>query len=304
MCKVKTSEDGDAEFAILKAESTVNRIAAAAWSTAAVSPENFFAYRGDLDKDGSQEMVVVSLEGVSNGMGVTYATAYIFNGKTVEQQGEPVSFSLQEFGERDNFIYNPASRRTEILISYWGEYSSLEPKRITGVYLIGKWFRYRNGKLEPIFENPTLARRFLNSFAAERDNGWFDNRKPYTWLKDRRTHKLHREPDELTGPVKTEEATITKFIEKSTDGDEVAELDFITDGGQVIKGKLGGGSDEGNALKITAFGIWKERYLFPLSWSMDFRPATFFDRVDGRRVRLETYKTEYGREFTKVWLLD
>jgi hypothetical protein len=37
---------------------------------------------------------------------------------------------------------------------------------------------------------------------------------------------------------------------------------------------------------------------------MDLDPSTYFDRIEGRRVRLETYQPGYGGEFTKVWLLD
>lgn len=301
VCRVRTSDDGDADFVVTKGGSILNRIAATAWANVAVTPEGFFAYRGDLDNDGRAEIVLVSLEGVSNGMGVTYSTVFIFDGGT---QGPPLSYSVQEFSDRESFIYDPAKRRTEMLITYWGDYASIEPKRVHGVYLIGKWFRYRGGKLEPVLEKPTLARRFLNSFAAERDNGWFENRHPYTWLKDRRTHKLFREPDEPSGPLRTETATLTRFVESSSSDGDAVQVDFTTDDGRAIKGKFGNASEDGKIIEIKAFGIWKQRYLYPLSWSMDFRPATFLASVEGRRVRLETFKTEYGDEFTKVWLLD
>ncbi len=306
VCKVKTTEGGDAEYVVENGSATTNKIPAPYWMSAGAPPDGFFTYRGDLDVDGRPEVVLVSLEGVSNGMGVTYSTAYIFDGASVGSSSKPISFSLQEFGASENFIFDRASQRTEILISYWAEYSSIEPKRRPGVYLVGKWFRYRAGKLEPVLEKPTLARRLLNSFAAERDNTWFENRRPFTWLKDRRTHKLFREPDETTQPVRTETGTISKFIERPSENDAASEFEFTTGSGTVIKGKLRGDwkPEDGKALEIKAIGLWKERYLYPLSWSMDFSSSAFLDRVEGRRVRLETYKPENGGEFSKVWLLD
>lgn len=301
LCKVKTSAEGDADFIVLKGSTTVSRVEAPAWTTVNISPDGFFAYRGDLDKDGTQEVVLVSLEGVSQGMGVTYSTVYIFNG-AAGSQGRPISFPIQEFGEKESFIYDPRNRRTEILISYWADYDSIEPKRAMGLYLTGKWFRYDRGKLKPVLEKPTLARRFLNSFAAERDNGWFENRKPFTWLKDRRTHKLFREPDELTKPTAVRTGTIKAF-----EAGENAVIHFETESGEALKGVFGSassGDQERKPLEISSVGLWNKRYVYPMSYSMNFDPALYFDRFEGRRVRIETYRTEYGDEYAKVWLLD
>jgi hypothetical protein len=305
VCRALKSEEGEADFVILKGATTVNRIEALAWKNIAVEPDGFFAYRGDLDKDGAAEIVLVSLEGVSNGMGVAYSTAYIFNGRTVESGSEPISFEIQEFGERENFIYDPRSRRTEILISYWAAYDSIEPEREMGTYLMGKWFYYQNGRLQPIFEKPTLARRFLNSFAAERDNGWFENRKPYTWLKDRRTHKFFNEPASTDKLIRTESGTIAKFA-ATVGKSETYEFQLKLQSGQLVKGRFGDrGPDESSpSLAIKAIGIWKERYIFPSSWSMSIDPETFLERIEGRRVRLETYDPGNGEEYTKMWLLD
>ena len=307
VCKVLASGRDDAEYTIRKAGTTVNRIPDSTLKIFAdVTRDAFFTYQGDLDHDGTSEIVLVALERVSNGMGVTYSTVYIFDGRSVEVEGPPISFPVQEFGQRDNFIFNPSTRRTEILISYWGEYATIEPKRIPGVYLIGKWFRYRNGKLEPILEKPTLARRYLNSFADERINDWFEDRRPYMWLKDRRTHKFFREPAEAAQLLRTENGTIARFVGRPSAEDSAPEFDFRLSSGQVVKGKLRGdwNPDEGKATEIRAFGLWTERYLYPLSWAMEFNPATFLDRIEGRRVRLEIFKTGSGDEFIKVWLLD
>lgn len=301
VCRARTAEVEDAEFLILKGATAVNRINAPAWRNVSIEPGEFFGYRGDLDKDGAQEIVLVSLEGVSQGMGVTYSTAYIFDGTTVESKGIPISFSIQEFGEKENFIYNARTRRTDILISYWGDYDSIEPGRITGNYLVGKWFRYREKRLEPILEKPTLARRFLNSFAVERDNGWFENRKPYTWLSDRRTHKLYREPHEKTKPF----STITGAIKSFEDG-ETPIIHFETASGEIVKGVFGSRtSDDAESAKqieISSIGIWENRYTYPLSYSMEFVPSLFLEQIEGRKVRIEKYRSDHGDEYAKVWL--
>ena len=303
VCKALTSEQEDADFIIQRDKANVHRTEASAWKSIAASPDGFFAYRGDLDADGTAEIVIVSLDNVSQGMGVTNSTVLIFDGKTIGTAAQPVSFQIQEFGPGENFVYDPKEKRTDILISYWGEYSSIEPRRIPGVYLIGKWFRYNDGRLEPILSRPTLARRYLNSFARERDNGWFEGRTPHTWLKDRRTHKLYREPDEASQPISILNGTIKSF----TTGETPA-IQFDTGSGEILNGIFGSSSSDNTDIpapvKITSVGIWEDRYTYPFSYSMGFDPAVFLSQIEGRRVRIEKYRTEYGREFAKVWLLD
>lgn len=308
VCKALASDKGDADFVVLRSGQLAGRFAASDWSSIAITPDSFFTYRGDLDVDGSPEIVVVSLENVSQGMGVPYSRAYILDGRTLGGDRTPLSFTIQEFGAGENFVYDPAAGRTNILLSYWAEYASIEPKRIPGVYLIGKWFRFRGGKLEPVLDKPTLARRFLNSFAAERDNGWFENRTPLHWLTDRRANRLTREPDELTKPtsIRTGKIKNCKMV-TSPDGNSVT-FEFDLNDGRAVSGKINGGpvrnDGSDNVLSIKSFGLWKQRFTYPLSWSMEFDPTVYFDSLVGSRVRIETFTTEHGGEFSKVWLLD
>ena len=310
VCRVRKNEDADAEFIIQKGGSTVSSIQAPFWSLAGVDPDSFFAYRGDLDLDGTNEIVLVSMEGVSNGMGITFSTAYVFDGKTVESHGRPISFSVEEFSHKENFIYDSRAHRTNILITYWKSYETIDPKRGWGMYLMGKWFRYRHGKLEPIATKPTLARRFLYSFAEERDNGSFENREPYTWLKDRRTHMLNREPAESSTLIRTEFGTVNELVEPEINADQQITLAILLDSGYTVNGAFNliwrsADKRDPELLNFEAIGLWKSRFLYPLSRSGNFRPSAFMDRVVGRRVRLETYKPEYrDDEFTNVWFLD
>lgn len=304
ICRVRTTEDGDAQFLFLEGETTIRHTEAPFWSTAGTDPENFFSYRGDLDNDGSKEIVLVSQDGVGNGMGISYSTVHIFNGRTMGHQ-EPITFSIEEFGDRQNFIYNPRTRQTEILISYWDSYESIDRKRGWGMYLIGKWFQYRNGKLERIPQRPTLARRFLDSFARQRNNIDFEDRRPYLWLSDRRAHRIFREPDEMTKPIRVRYGT----IEQETPGNpEVGiRLVIVSRDGQAITGMINAPYDmEKNEVKIniTAVGDFRSRYLYPITRSGIQKLSVFTDPVIGQKVRLETYKREFGGEFTKMWFID
>ena len=301
VCRVRLSEDDDAEFQVQRSGVTLAKIDADFWSNIAVEPKDFFAYRGDMDRDGASEIVLVSLNGVSQGMGVTYATAYIFDGRTLEKGKPPISVPIEEFGDRENFIYDRKTGRTNVLITYWRNYDSIEPKRQPGVYLIGKWVSYRNGRLQPMLTRPTLARRFLNSFAAERDNGWFENRTPFTWLKDRRTFQLAREPKTNAKLLKTEFGKITSYREPDGEGSEFA---IRLDGGEAILTRLAPFVSGESNLRTESIGIWSRQILYPNPRSGGLRLFAFAEKIEGRRVRVETYKPEYGDEFMRIWFLD
>ncbi len=297
VCRARTSEDGDAEFLVREKGVTVNSIGGQQWSTAASSPDAFQAYLGDLDRSGSDELVIVSLDSVSLGMGVSNASVYIFDGAKVRTKGTPIRFSIQEFGGPESFVYDTKTRQTDILITYWQDYNTIDPKRGPGLYLVGKWFRYRNNKLEPITTRPILARRFLNSFAAERNNSDFENRRPNTWLKNAQTHKLLTDPYESGPPQKVQNGIIESVTE-----DGSVSFQFLTDGGERITGSRDG---ENGSMRIDSIGVWQDKfYLYPTFYSGDIIVGAFFGRLDGRRVRLETFSPERGEPVTRVWLLE
>jgi hypothetical protein len=185
-------------------------------------------------------------------------------------------------------------------------YDSIDRKRGWGQYLIGKWFRYRNEKLERIPQKPTLARRYLNSFADQRNNGDFDLREPLIWLSDRRAHRLFREPEEMIKPIRVRYGTIEQEIQEDAPKDAVR-LMIVSRDGQTIAGTINAPFDMEKSetqINISAVGDWRSRYLYPKTSSGIFRFSVFTGPVIGQKVRLETYKREYGSEFTKMWLLD
>lgn len=299
VCRVRTTDDGDAQFLVQKNGSEFQRIEAPFWSMAGAGPTDFITFRTDLDKDGSKEIVLVSLDGVGNGMGISYSTVHIFDGRNLGER-KPLSFYIEEFGDAQNFVYNARTRRTEILISYWMSYDSIDRKRGWGQYLIGKWFRYRNGKLVRLPQKPTLARRYLNSFARQRNNMNFDLREPFKWLTDRRANRIFREPDETTKPKSVQYGTISQESEIE---DNVGFV-ISSDDGKTLDGTINADSPKESVLNITSIGEWRTRYLYPLTQSGTFSPSVFFNTLVGRKVRLETYERDFGGEFTKMWLLD
>lgn len=303
VCRVRLNEEGDAEFQVQKLGVTVGRTRADFWANVAVEPKDFLAYRGDMDRDGRSEVVLVSLDSVSQGMGVSYSTAYIFDGRRVESGGAPITIPIQEFGDGENFVYDRTSGRTRVLVTYWADYDSIEPKRGSGLYLIGKWFAYRNGRLNADLGQPTLARRFLNSFAAERDSLWFENRKPYTWLKNRRTVRVFREPIPKGKLISTMVGKIAGVDENS----EHTELKVEVRTGETLDLRLHRSLSteaKDGVPSVRAIGIASRRYLYPHPRTGGFLMSAFAERFRGRLVRVETYKPEYGDSYSLLWLLD
>ena len=153
VCKGYKSDDGVMYFIIQKNQETIitwqHPIGTGSYT------EDFHVYYGDLDKNNLPELVVVSNVNTSNGLGVTQANIYISSEPLGKDLRKPLVFPIEEFGERGNFIFDSKRNETQILVTYWSSFDNLDKKRGYGTYLVGKWFRYRNGLLEPIFGKPT-----------------------------------------------------------------------------------------------------------------------------------------------------
>ena len=301
ICRVLVNNTGDSQFIVRQNQKVLNSIDAPSWGTAANNPDSFLTYKGDLDGNGSSELVLVSHEGVSQGMGVTYSTVHIFRDPKAFPNAKPASIPIQEFGDNETFRFDRKLKRTLILATYWNEYKTLDTRRGWGLYLVGKWFRYQRGGLEPVLGRPIRARRFLNSFANERDNGWFENRHPLRWLQDRRTHLLYREPEV---PDHLETTTSGVIKEVTNDPEFGCTLTILTDDGKNISSQcpfdVGPIKPWNGTTPITHTGLWRQRYLFPKS----FDPIFFFDQIVGRPVRLETYKTEFDNRYSLLWFTE
>jgi len=298
-CRVLVNDETESEFILQHKGDVVKKIDAPFWSTADVPPDEFIAYRCDLDKDGIQELILVSHDGVSNGMGVTYSTIYIFPDPIKFPNNAPVSIPVQEFGRRNSIVFDQKLGRYLILATFWEWYSTLDKRRGWGVYLVGKWFSYSHGRLNPLLNRPTLARRFLNSFAKERDNGWFENRAPYHWLQNPKTHRFFREPVQSAKLESSIKATITDVVINSEKG---CEINLTTSAGNrtVLCPIANDGRYVGDTYTVRALGIWKNRYLFPER----FDPSFSLGPLIGKRVKLESFRDEFDKTYGVLWFLE
>lgn len=295
-------DSDETNYIILKGDAILAKTDAPFHSLACCEMKDFFAYYGDLDKDGSKEIVVASLEGVGNGIAISSYNIIIFRDPEKFPSEKPLIFPLEEFGEKGNFIFDTKLNQTLVLVTNWSSFNNLDIKRGYGTYLVGKWFRYENGLLKPVLDKPTLARRFLFSFADERNKTWENPNRPYLWLKSRNTHKFFQEPKELSKLENTEYGII-KTYEKD---DEIYQQRLIieTDSGNLLKGIYSYNSlsdkKEENTVYITDIGLSKSEFTFPF----DFNPYIYFgDKFIEKRVKLETYQNEYGYRYTKLWFL-
>jgi hypothetical protein len=145
VCKGYKIDDGGMSFVIQENEKTIS-----VWSHPDGTgnyTSNFYVFYGDLDKDKVAELVVVSNVNTTNGMGVPSANVYILSESAESTIKKPLVFQIEEFGEKDNFIYDIKNNETLILATEWNSYSKLDLKRDKGLYLVGRWFRYKKGLL-------------------------------------------------------------------------------------------------------------------------------------------------------------
>ena len=295
ICEVLMSKQGVAKYFIQVNNQTVRSIEVPSSGTA----NGFATYRGDLDKDGVPELILVSIYGVSNGMGVSHSMVYIFRDPIRSPNAGAVSIPIKEFGGNETFVFDQKLQRILLLVTYWRYYETLDKRRGSGLYLVGKWFIYQKGKLKPLFDRPTLARRFLYRFQNERSSNLFEKGTPYQWLRDRTTHRFYREPTEGRKSGSTELGIVSTF---STSPEEGCKIEIKTSGGKTIVGLCFGSiaEEKGKShVSIADIGIWKYRYCFPY----DFDPSFFFRKVIGKRVKLENHIDEYGNKYTDLWFI-
>jgi hypothetical protein len=127
-------------------------------------PESLRALTGDLDGDGRPETIVAEWQGTSNGLGVSYYGLSIFDGRDAARA--PTRVQVQELTTDGSFVRPAAGGDCRLIATRWE--GGVEPGRGGGTYLVGRWMRYRDGRLEHDPARPVVARRLLNSFAEVR----------------------------------------------------------------------------------------------------------------------------------------
>lgn len=265
--------------------------------TAMGETSDFQVLRADFNHDGRGELVVANHDGTSNGMGIDYWTISIFHDAEFKPGEEPLTFSVEEYGSFGTFVADRHARLS-ILATRWVWTNDPQGKRQEGVYLVGHWWRYQSGELVPETDRPTLARRYLFSFANERGETSGTDEVPYRWFKNARAERL--KPEQITGASsRSETGVIEEVLAVSKAGSERSvKVSFRPDRGATVAYSYPKPDDGVNAdpsldfIGDTATGrIYPIRYLpsQPVPW------------LKGKHATLRTYGEEPRTEKI-LWL--
>ena len=248
---------------------------------------DFEVLQGDLDNDGQRELIVANLDSTSVGIAVNVWTIYIFRGD-LQSFEPPLSFSVEEYGAFGTFVTK--GKRVEILATRWLWANDPKRRRGTGLYLAGRWWRYRKGELVPSTNRTILARRYLESFAAQRDKSISSPRKPVTWLTDPRAETFRVDPL-LTHHKETAiEGVIKNVSSRITDERITLTIEFEPDDGAAVSfGYPQRDSAEMNGL--TDIGDVRTNRIYPLRYI----PTSPDQSLVGRRATVITYSDEKRR---------
>lgn len=252
--------------------------------------EDFDVMRGDLDGDRKPELIVANHDGTSNGLGVNYWSIAIFPDSNFENFRSPLTFSVEEFGTEGTFVSTGA--RINILTTSWVWGNDPRKRRDEGLYLVGQWWRYRQGELVPLPKR-IVARRYLFSFSRERFATWESDRAPYQWLSDRRSDFVPA--NFITGGSLSEQrGTIESVSTQDKSNRYRFRIMFKSDGGQASEFIYPNEDEDGPHVErllgdATSGRVYPDRYLpsDPEKW------------LTGRRATLRTYN---DRNMQILWL--
>jgi hypothetical protein len=182
-----------ADGGLLSIKLFVKGTAEASWDSTSWAIGGLFDVRvGDLDSDGSDELVVVDHESTSNGIAITTHNVIIVS-RYLSSNRSSLNFEIQEYcggcGE-GTFVRRPGWPGTWIFATEWMSSEVLDPQRGRGNYVVGRWFRYLGGKL--VREPGVVVRRYLDSFDRERSVKNPDT--PYSWFLNGKGRSVTLDP--------------------------------------------------------------------------------------------------------------
>ncbi len=291
----KTGDAPKAIFEISKGRNALGEIPASVSMHASI--DNFFAFYGDLDKNGLAELVVVDFEGQSMGLGVSTYTINIFPDYETKGFQAPITFNTTEFGSGGTFVYQAKTNETLILLTEFSELANLSPK--IGTYFVGRFFRYQNGRIRPATDKPIYVRRYLYSFESERWRTEKNPLRPWLWLNSSKTNKLRIDPELSGNPVSSQTGVVEKFeivTEKGNDGGQpvevkIEQLILKLDSGEtqtlVIRRTPEDVSVESDKQKIFAdtFGLLPDNISLPLGLDLKI----VLGNPEGKKVVVKSY---------------
>ena len=248
---------------------------------------DFEVLQGDLDNDGQRELIVANLDSTSVGMAVNVWTISVFSGNFSSFRA-PLTFSVEEYGSFGTVVTR--GQRVQILATRWLWAKDPKRRRGTGLYLVGQWWRYRKGELVPSRDRSILARRFLESFAAQRDETISSPGKPLTWLTDPRAETLRVDPLLAHSKESAIEGVITNVTSRVTDERNTLTIEFKPVRGAAVSYSYPQrDSDEMSGL--TDIGDVSTNRVYPLRYI----PTSPEGWLKGRRATVISYGDERRR---------
>ena len=193
VCACKDAPGGDLRLSI-----TRDGKPSAAWAIEPMLGEvtAFRVALADLDGDAHDELVISVLDVVSNGMAVQSWTTCVLDGRDPSRARACVPANDVPLLSMPTGPPRGAKKVCRLLDARWRW--GAEPRRGDGLYLVGRWLAYRDGALQPDPQRPTIARRYLYRFAAERGDALDDGRTaPILWWQEATTRALRCPADPL-----------------------------------------------------------------------------------------------------------
>lgn len=285
------------EFRIRKNLKTVGTIPASPQGQ--TTSKDFKAFYGDLDKNSSAEIVIAEFGGQSNGMGISYYGISILPDFETKGLQPAIKFNTEEFGADGTFVYDAKTKETLILVTDFNGLDNLSQKE--GTYFVGRFFRYQNGLLKPAADKPIYARRYTNSFEAERFRTENSSLRPWLWLNSPKAQKLKIDTEFSVKPLSSQTGVVEKFEkikeESKTEDGETETVEYE----QIIV-KYNSGETKTIVLSKNPEYIEREsdkQKIFPETFGMlptnislpkDVSPNLVLGNLEGKKVVINSYK--------------
>jgi hypothetical protein len=181
ICVCKKTKDTDEIQLTLEYKGAIKKQWAAKVMPFMFGLEVFRLDAADLDGDSNEEFLFAAMETQSNGMGIEYWTIWAIDEGHVSKPIE-----IQDYGTMGYLTSPEEGRGCQLLVARWQD--GWEPERGAGLYIVGRWYVFRNGEFSPRFDRPAIYRRYLISL--ERLRGESLSKKPILWYKSSKAHQV------------------------------------------------------------------------------------------------------------------
>jgi hypothetical protein len=130
-----------------------------------MGPAAFEVRQADIDGDGRPEWLVARLQGMSNGLGVSYHTLCV-----LWPQGRPrapLCREVEEWRSLTVWVQEAGRAACSLVSASWQP--GREPGRGPGTYAVGRFYRVQGSGWQLAADRPPVSRRLLKAFDDERE---------------------------------------------------------------------------------------------------------------------------------------